>query len=68
MVSSKDRWEKEKLRRKSSMDAFDIKQQCKKILFLHGFTSGGDCEISHTLMDALQGEVEVVSPDLPLMT
>ena len=39
------------------MDAFDIKQQCKKILFLHGFTSGGDCEISRTLMDALQGDV-----------
>lgn len=48
------------------MDAFNIKQQCKKILFLHGFTSGGDCEIAHTLVDALQGEVEVVSPDLPL--
>lgn len=38
----------------------------KKILFLHGFTSGGDCEIAHALIDALQGEVEVVSPDLPL--
>ena len=38
----------------------------KKILFLHGFTSGGNCDIAHTLIDALQGEVEVVSPDLPL--
>ena len=38
----------------------------KKILFLHGFTSGGDCEIAHALSDALQGDVEVMSPDLPL--
>ena len=38
----------------------------KKILFLHGFTSGGNCEIAHTLKESLQNDVEVVSPDLPL--
>ncbi len=37
-----------------------------KILFLHGFTSSGACEIAETLKAALEGRTEVVSPDLPL--
>ncbi len=38
----------------------------KKILFLHGFTSGGSCEIARTLKDELADVAEVTSPDLPL--
>ena len=26
----------------------------KKILFLHGFTSGGDCEIARTLSEVIE--------------
>lgn len=38
----------------------------KKILFLHGFTSSGDCEIARTLRSEMAGTAEVVAPDLPL--
>lgn len=38
----------------------------KKILFLHGFTSGGACEIAETLKTELAGVAEIVAPDLPL--
>lgn len=38
----------------------------KKILFLHGFTSGGNCEISNTLKSELKGTADIVAPDLPL--
>lgn len=37
-----------------------------KILFLHGFTSSGKCEIALTLRNELTGVAEVVAPDLPL--
>lgn len=36
------------------------------ILFLHGFTSSGDCEIARTLKAELEGVAEVCAPDLPL--
>lgn len=35
------------------------------ILFLHGFTSSGVCEIAQTLRSELSGVFEVVAPDLP---
>lgn len=38
----------------------------KKILFLHGFTSSGACEIARTLKEELQGVAEVMAPDIPL--
>lgn len=38
----------------------------KKILFLHGFTSSGSCEIALTLRDRLAGTAAVSAPDLPL--
>lgn len=38
----------------------------KKILFLHGFTSSGACEIATTLTAELNGEAEIVAPDLPI--
>lgn len=38
----------------------------KKILFLHGFTSSGACEIATTLRTELKGMAEIVAPDLPL--
>lgn len=37
-----------------------------RILFLHGFTSSGDCEIARTLTAELEGAAEVAAPDLPL--
>ncbi|MCC8175155.1 MAG: hypothetical protein LUC85_03285 [Bacteroidales bacterium] len=37
-----------------------------KILFLHGFTSSGQCEIAQTLREELEGVAEVIAPDLPL--
>ena len=37
-----------------------------KILFLHGFTSSGQCEIAQTLRTELVGMAEVIAPDLPL--
>lgn len=37
-----------------------------KILFLHGFTSSGSCEIATTLKAELSGIAEVTSPDIPL--
>lgn len=36
------------------------------ILFLHGFTSSGECEIARMLKAELVGVSEVVAPDLPL--
>lgn len=38
----------------------------KKILFLHGFTSSGGCEIAKTLRDEMAEVAKVVAPDLPL--
>lgn len=37
-----------------------------QILFLHGFTSSGQCEIAQVLRTELAGVTEVVAPDLPL--
>lgn len=37
-----------------------------KILFLHGFTSSGQCEIARTLRAEMEGMAEVLAPDLPL--
>ena len=37
-----------------------------RILFLHGFTSSGECEIATTLRYEFECSAEVVSPDLPL--
>lgn len=38
----------------------------KKILFLHGFTSSGSCEIASTLKHSLNGVADIIAPDLPL--
>ncbi|WP_333616113.1 YqiA/YcfP family alpha/beta fold hydrolase [Bacteroides pyogenes] len=38
----------------------------KKILFLHGFTSSGSCDMALALREALVGEARVIAPDLPL--
>ena len=38
----------------------------KKILFLHGFSSSGSCEIAETLNSEFENDAEIVSPDLPL--
>lgn len=38
----------------------------KKILFLHGFTASGACEIAETLKTELAGTAEIVAPDLSL--
>lgn len=37
-----------------------------KILFLHGFTSSGSCEIARTLAEELARYATVMAPDLPL--
>lgn len=38
----------------------------KKAIFLHGFYASGSCPMALALKDALKGEVEVLTPDLPL--
>lgn len=38
----------------------------KKAIFLHGFYASGSCPMAMALKDALEGEVEVLTPDLPL--
>lgn len=38
----------------------------KRILFLHGFTSSGSCEIATDLREELKGVAEVVAPDIAL--
>lgn len=38
----------------------------KRILFLHGFTSSGNCEIATVLREELEGVAEVVAPDIAL--
>lgn len=38
----------------------------KRILFLHGFTSGGNCEIASVMRGELEGTAEVVAPDIAL--
>lgn len=38
----------------------------KKAIFLHGFYASGSCPMAVVLKDALKGEVEVLTPDLPL--
>jgi predicted esterase YcpF (UPF0227 family) len=37
-----------------------------KILFLHGFTSGGRCEIAQTLRQEFRDTAELICPDLQL--
>ena len=37
-----------------------------KILFLHGFYASGQCVPAQALKEALEGKVEVLTPDLPL--
>ncbi|MCD8312595.1 MAG: hypothetical protein LUC24_00360 [Bacteroidales bacterium] len=36
-----------------------------RIIFLHGFFASGSCPLAQTLKAALEGESEVLSPDLP---
>lgn len=38
----------------------------KKAIFLHGFYASGSCPMAIALKDALKGDVEVLTPDLPL--
>ena len=38
----------------------------KKILFLHGFFSSGQCIQAETLKECLEDYVEIISPDLPI--
>ncbi len=38
----------------------------KKIIFLHGFYASGSCVPAQTIKEALDGRVEVITPDLPL--
>ena len=38
----------------------------KKAIFLHGFYASGSCPMAVALKEALKGEVEVLTPDLPL--
>lgn len=38
----------------------------KKAIFLHGFYASGSCPMAIALKDALKGEVEILTPDLPL--
>lgn len=38
----------------------------KKAIFLHGFYASGSCSMAIALKDALKGEVEALTPDLPL--
>lgn len=38
----------------------------KKAIFLHGFYASGLCPMAVAMKDALRGEVEVLTPDLPL--
>ncbi len=44
----------------------DSESIMKKILFLHGFTSSGACEIARTLRIEMEGTAEVVAPDISL--
>lgn len=47
------------------MDSVYYNSNIKRVLFLHGFTSGGLCEIAHTLKEELADTADVISPDLP---
>lgn len=38
----------------------------KKAIFLHGFYASGSCEMAVALKDALKGQIDVLTPDLPL--
>ena len=38
----------------------------KKAILLHGFYASGSCPMAIALKEALEGEVEVLAPDLPL--
>lgn len=38
----------------------------KKAIFLHGFYASGSCPMAVALKDALKGDIEVLTPDLPL--
>ena len=38
----------------------------KKVLFLHGFYASGQCVPAVALREALAGEAEVITPDLPM--
>ena len=54
-----------KLRSEAERKKMEAQPQCR-ILFLHGFTSSGECEIATTLRSEFEYSAEVVSPDLPL--
>lgn len=54
-----------KLRSEAESKKREAQSQCR-ILFLHGFTSSGECEIASTLRSEFEYSAEVVSPDLPL--
>ncbi len=38
----------------------------KTIIFLHGFYASGSCVPAQAIREALDGQVEVITPDLPL--
>lgn len=38
----------------------------RKVIFLHGFTSGGHCEMANTLKAVSAEDFMVIAPDLPL--
>ena len=38
----------------------------KKVLFLHGFYASGQCVPAVALREALEGQAEVITPDLPM--
>lgn len=54
-----------KLRSEAERKKMEAQPQYR-ILFLHGFTSSGECEIATTLGSELEYLAEIVSPDLPL--
>lgn len=43
-----------------------MKFSMPKIMFLHGFTSGGQCEMANTLRESCKNEWIIIAPDLPL--
>lgn len=54
-----------KLRSEAERKKREAQPQCR-ILFLHGFTSSGECEIATTLKSEFEYPAEIESPDLPL--
>lgn len=47
------------------MEASNYNSDLKRVLFLHGFTSGGLCEMAYTLKEELDGVARIIAPDLP---